>query len=221
MSRESVLGALRGALGRGELDADAKAVCDARLSGHARNLIPRRADLTASDKIDLFLDMARAVDCTVDRVSDMSAVPKAVADYLKNHNLPARLALGPAPDITGMAWGDTTVEIRTGSADEADTASVTDAFAGIAETGTLMLHSDDIHSTTLNFLPENHVVVIKASQIMGSYEEAWSSLRAATGSMPRTVNLITGPSRTGDIEQTLFKGAHGPKRLHIVLVHNR
>jgi L-lactate dehydrogenase complex protein LldG len=53
-----------------------------------------------------------------------------------------------------------------------------------------------------------------------SYEEAWDSLRAHAGAdgLPRTVNFISGPSRTADIEQRLIMGAHGPKRLHVILV---
>src|SRR3546814_17374947 len=89
------------------------------------------------------------------------------------------------------------------------------AFAGIAETGTVMMASGPDAPITLNFLPENHVVVLRASQVAGTYEEAWQRLREARGRgvMPRAVNLITGPSRTGDIEQTILLGAHGPRRL--------
>ena len=98
--------------------------------------------------------------------------------------------------------------------------SVTPAFAGIAETGTLMLTSGKDRPATLNFLPETHIVVLKASQVVGAYEDAWDLLRQAEGEgvMPRSVNLITGPSRTGDIEQKIQLGAHGPRRLHIVVV---
>src|SRR3546814_19426494 len=97
------------------------------------------------------------------------------------------------------------------------------AFAGIAETGTVMMASGPDAPITLNFLPENHVVVLRASQVTGTYEEAWQRLREARwrGVMPRAVNLITGPSRTGDIEQTLLLGTHGPRRLHVLLVDAR
>ncbi len=82
-----------------------------------------------------------------------------------------------------------------------------------------MLHSGPQTPTTLNFLPENHVVVVRASQVVGAYEEVWDRLRAANpAALPRTVNMITGPSRTGDIELRLELGAHGPRRLHIVLI---
>ena len=98
--------------------------------------------------------------------------------------------------------------------------SVTGAFAAVAETGTLMLVSGPEHPTTLNFLPDTHIVVLERNAVVGTYEEAWDRLRAATGGapLPRTVNFVTGPSRTGDIEMQIELGAHGPRRLHILLV---
>jgi L-lactate dehydrogenase complex protein LldG len=111
------------------------------------------------------------------------------------------------------------LSITKGASQGDDEVSVTAAYAGIAETGTLLLHSGPASPTTLNFLPDNHIVVLRASQIVGAYEDAWDRLRAA-GALPRTVNMITGPSRTGDIEQTIMLGAHGPRRLHIVLVED-
>ena len=92
----------------------------------------------------------------------------------------------------------------------------------MAEPGTPWLRSGPAGPTTLNFLPDTHVVVLRASRIVGAYEEAWDGLRSARGetAMPRTVNFVTGPSRTADIEQTIQLGAHGPRRLHIVLVED-
>ncbi len=96
---------------------------------------------------------------------------------------------------------------------------MTPAFTAVAETGTLMLRSGPDHPTTLNFLPDTHIVVLRAGQIVGPYEDAWAKLRAA-GDMPRAVNFVSGPSRTADIEQTIQLGAHGPRRLHIVLIED-
>jgi L-lactate dehydrogenase complex protein LldG len=85
-----------------------------------------------------------------------------------------------------------------------------------------MLVSGPQTPTTLNFLPETHVVVVRRDQIVATYEEAWGHLRAVQtkGMLPRTINFITGPSRTADIEQHMELGAHGPRRLHIVLVED-
>jgi L-lactate dehydrogenase complex protein LldG len=95
--------------------------------------------------------------------------------------------------------------------------AVSHAFGGVAESGTLVLTSGRDNPTTLNFLPDTHIVVIDAKDIAGDYETLWARLRGQ-GAMPRTVNWITGPSRSADIEQTLILGAHGPRRLHVMVV---
>ena len=84
----------------------------------------------------------------------------------------------------------------------------------------LALVSGPANPTTLNFLPDNHFVVVFADDLVGDYESVFAKLRAAygAGAAPRTLNFITGPSRSADIEQTLLLGAHGPRRLHIVVV---
>jgi L-lactate dehydrogenase complex protein LldG len=171
--------------------------------------------------------MAGEVQTTVTRVADPAAVPAAVADYLAQQNLPARLVMTPDPQLDDIPWEEQRLlEIRRGRAEESDAAGVTGCFAGIAETGTLMLTSGPASPTRNNFLPDTHVVVMRANQVVATYEDGWTRLRArerqADGSwaMPRTVNFITGPSRTGDIEQRIELGAHGPRRLHIVLIED-
>jgi L-lactate dehydrogenase complex protein LldG len=87
-----------------------------------------------------------------------------------------------------------------------------------------MMVSGPEHPTTLNILPETHVIILGREQVLGSYEDGWARLRTARRqedggwSMPRTVNFITGPSRSADIEQKLQMGAHGPRRVHIIIV---
>jgi L-lactate dehydrogenase complex protein LldG len=69
-------------------------------------------------------------------------------------------------------------------------------------------------------LPEHHIVVVNASDIAGDLETVLARVRKAhgKGSMPRTLNLVTGPSRSGDIEQKIILGAHGPRALHLIVV---
>ena len=113
-----------------------------------------------------------------------------------------------------------TLEVVEGPAVDEDRASVSHAFAGIAESGTIVQISGAADPTTLNFVPEAHIVVLEASDLFASYEEAWSKLRGlmGEGNMPRTVNMISGPSRTADIEQTIVRPAHGPKNMHVIIV---
>ena len=225
--RDAILGSIRRSLGRGPLDEEARAPLDERMAKPKPNLVPARTDISQDEKVALFTSMAEAVFATVDRVSGADAVPGAVADYLAQHNLPPALVMAPDPALDAYPWADRPMlAIRRGRAEEADRVGVTGAVMGFAETGTLMMASGPDHPSTLNFLPETHIVVLPAEKIGGAYEEGWVHLRAEGASdadggfMPRTVNLVTGPSRTADIEQTIALGAHGPRRLHIVIVES-
>ena len=222
-AREAILTKVRGATGaERRSDAETEALRQT-LSAPARRLSPARAQLPHAEQVDLFQAMAEEVSATVARLPDMDAVPAAVAAFLKAENLPAALRMAPDPDLEALPWDEQPLlTLAKGAAEADDQVSLTAAFAGIAETGTVMLLSGAAGPTTLNFLPENHLVVIKASDVTGLYEDAWDRLRAryGAGQMPRTVNLVTGPSRTGDIEQTIQLGAHGPRRLHILLVED-
>lgn len=219
--RAQILAGIRRSLGRTALEGEPAAALERRIAEHAPNLIPRRAQIPHAEQVALFVEMAEGVQTTISQVADAKDVPDAIADYLAQHNLPAELRVAPDAWLSGLPWDKRpTLTVKTGRAEEPDTASVTPALAGIAETGTLMLTSGPNSPTTLNLLPETHIVVLRKSQIVGSYEDGWTRLRASQNkdAMPRTVNFITGPSRTGDIEQKILMGAHGPRRLHIVLI---
>ncbi len=221
--RERILGAVRRSLKRGAPDTAARAAVEARLDTAPRGPVPARAQIPHERQIDLFEAMALEQAATVARVPDLKAVPGAVAAYLRAGNLPPRVRLAPDPELEGLSW-DTQplLQVETGRAQASDPVSLTGAFAAAAETGTLMLVSAPEHPVSLNFLPDTHIVVLKASRVVGPYEDAWERLREVSGrgALPRSVNLISGPSRTADIEQTILLGAHGPRRLHIVLVED-
>ncbi len=218
--RQAILAAVARALGRAQPDAATRQALEQRLARPQPNLIPKRAQLPPAERVELFAAMAREAAATVERVPSAAAVPAAVADYLRRENLPPQLRIAPDSSLEELPWGDRPLlTVSRGRASAADHVSLTGAFAGIAETGTLMLISGPASPTTLNFLPDTHIVLLRADRVVGAYEEAWALLRRATaGEMPRTVNLITGPSRSADIEQTLQLGAHGPRRLHILLI---
>ena len=157
---------------------------------------------------------------TLTDVASPADVPAEIARYLREGNMPASLRMGADAKLAAMPWEATALEITHGASDGHDLNAVSRAFAAVSETGTLALLSGADNPTTLNFLPDNHIVVVFADEVVGDYESVFARLRAAegVGSAPRTLNFITGPSRSADIEQTLLFGAHGPRRLHIVLV---
>ena len=220
-ARDAVLQSIRASLGRGRLDEAGRRAVDQRLATPKANVVPARGQLEGEPLIALFIAEAERVNVTVARVDGFPAVPSAVTGFLREANLPARLKLAPDPLVAAIPWAsEPLLACSTGAAAADDTAAVSAAFAGIAETGTIMMISGPDNPTNLNFLPEAHIVILPTAWIVGSYEDAFACFRAATkpGEMPRAINWITGPSRTADIEQTLLLGAHGPKRLLAMLV---
>jgi len=225
MSRDAILGDIRRGLGRGPLAADAAAALDARLAQPMRHLRPSRATLPRPALVAQFLRYAEREHATVTRVMEPAAVPAAVAAYLAAQNLPAAIAMAPHPELLALPWGERPLlRVEARRAAPTDGAALQHGFAGIAETGTLMFPSGAERPTTLNLLPDTALVFLRASRIVGALEDAWALLRAehrddrTGGALPRNVMLVTGPSRSADIEQTLELGAHGPRRLHILLI---
>jgi L-lactate dehydrogenase complex protein LldG len=221
-TREGILAGIRRALSRGALDPGTQAQLRARLVAHPRNPIPARAAaLDDAGRVDLFIALAKEVQATVTQVGSFAAVPEEVARYLAAENLPAELVVAPDPGLDEIPWGmRPMLRTRRGRAAAEDKVSLTPCHSAIAETGTLMLVSGPENPTTLNFLPDTHIVVVRRDQVVATYEDGLDRLRADRGSdkLPRVINFITGPSRTADIEQQIELGAHGPRRLHIVLI---
>lgn len=218
-SRDAILATLRRQLKRGPLEGERRAALEARFQQPPRHTIPQRSRLPHAEQVALFISMAEQAAATVHRLPAMETVPAAVADYVLRNNLPGDLVLAPDPAFAELPWAaQQRLKIERRAARGDDKVCVSPAFAGIAETGTLMLLSGPHSPTTLNFLPDAHIVVLSAEHIVGPYEDAWQRLREQDKGMPRTVNLITGPSRSADIEQTLQLGAHGPIELHILVV---
>ena len=225
MSRDAILGAIQRGLKRGPLPDDQQIALRARMAAHPRQLIPARSKVPRPQQIALFVSNVEKEFGTVTRVPAAHDVPAAIADYLASQNLPTDFAIAPHPDLQALPWHDRPMlTLREGRAQPTDLVSVQHGYAAIAETGTLMLPGAPERPTTLNLLSDTAIVVLRTSRIVGAYEEAFDLLRAERhdnktgGFMPRNVMLVTGPSRSADIESTLELGAHGPRRLHVVLI---
>jgi L-lactate dehydrogenase complex protein LldG len=219
-AREAILARLRAGLGRTvEARAVAAAEIRARLAAPRPGPLPARARVGGEERIALFTRMAESVGAEVRRLADPSAIPATVLDHLRRHNLPARIvrAADPLLDAARLE-AEPLLEVRTGVPEDSDPVGLTVALAGIAETGTLLLASAGERPTLLAFLPETSIVALPTVAVVGTYEEAWARLRGRAGFPPRSVNLITGPSRTGDIPPSIELGAHGPRRLLVLLV---
>ena len=217
-----MLAKVRRAIGASADDAVRRKAVAERLENPQANLIPERGQLDRKGRIALFSQMAERVSATVERLASPDDVPAAVANYLRGHNLPMQIRTGADLVLASLPWTERAphLERQTGASDGSDHVSLSRAIGGVAESGTLMLVSGEDNPTTLNFLPDTHIVVLSADDIAGDYETVWSRIRETYGAgrLPRTVNLITGPSRSADIEQTLILGAHGPRALHILVI---
>lgn len=219
--REAVLSRVRQSLGvTGKEESRRREVAE-RLADVPRGIIPARGQLPDEERIALFMKQADKALATIERVPSAELVPEAIAMYLRSKNLPAELKRGDDPRLAALPWERAPqLAISTGPTGGRDLVGVSHAGAGVAETGTIVMLSGPENPSTLNFLPDYHVVVLSAGDITGDYETAFDKVRAQYGAgvMPRTVNFITGPSRSGDIEQKLLLGAHGPRSLHILVV---
>jgi L-lactate dehydrogenase complex protein LldG len=221
-ARDEIFSNIRRSLGVKGSDTIRQQIVTDRLERAPRGVIPARGQVSGEERLALFRQQAEASLATVTEVASPAEVPQSIALFLRNHNLPASLRMGDDPRLAAMPWSETTLDISHGVSEGGDLNAVSHAFGGVAETGSLVMVSGAENPSTLNFLPDNHIVVVSAKDIAGDYESVWNRVRFAfgKGGMPRTVNWITGPSRSGDIEQTMLLGAHGPRRLHVVVVRD-
>jgi len=219
-SREAVLGRVRRALGKAGPDDAARDAAHAFVAAHAHG--PRPA--MPEDLVQRFLARASDMASTVERIASVEEIPTAVARYLAALKLPPSLAMQQSrsgvcwPEFGTLDWlsQDLHIEPRPTAGD--DRIGITGTFCAIAETGTLVLVTGEPWPVASALLPDTHIAVVRADRIVSGMEEAFALVRAERPTTPRALNLISGPSRTGDIEQTIVLGAHGPYRVHILVL---
>lgn len=220
-ARDNILGKVRRSLGVSGDDAARRAAVAQRLSEAKPGLIPARGQLPQEERIALFSKYAEKYGATIARVDAITDLPGEVSLYLKSRNLPASIRMGNDPLLQAADFErEPVLTVLQGASDGTDLAGVSHARGAVAESGTLVLASGPDNPVTINFLPEHHIVAVRADDVGGSLEEAFAGIAATygKGEMPRTVNFVTGPSRSGDIEQKIIMGAHGPRALHIVII---
>ncbi len=210
-----VMARIRAALGvRGEAPARRRAV-EERLRRHPQGPIPARAQADRETLLAAFRSRLEAKQASVESVSDMAAAVAAVRSWLGRHALP--LAAVVSSELSALDWGAMRIEARPPGPE--DRVGIALADLGIAETGSLVFFSAPGAPVTLAFVPETHIVLVPADRVAGPMEAIWAHQRAHFPDLPpRSVTLVSGPSRTADIEQTIELGAHGPKRLHVVII---
>ena len=219
-ARDAILGRVRKALRKTGSDEGALAAAEAYIAAHAQGPRPKMPD----DLVARFMQRATDMASTVERIGSEAEIPAAVARYLDALELPPALAAQKShagvcwPEFADLDWAGAGLSIEARPTVGNDRLGITGSFCAIAETGTLVFTTGADTPTATTLLPDTHVAVVRADRVVAGMEEAFALVRAANGGMPRAMNMISGPSRTGDIEQTIVLGAHGPYRVHLLLL---
>jgi L-lactate dehydrogenase complex protein LldG len=213
-ARENILMRIRAAQGRAGVPTpqERAAVVD-YITAHPQGPRPT----SGWEPVARFRDRALGLASTLAELPSQAGVPQAVAAYLASNSLP--LAAVCWPEFRALDWRGAGLAVEARAARESDLVGITGCFCAIAETGTLMLLSGPDTPSGTSLLPETHVAIVNSHRILRGMEDAWELWRAERATvLPRAVNFISGPSRTADIEQTVTLGAHGPYRVHIILL---
>ncbi len=219
-SRSAILGRIRASLNAKANDNERVAAAESRIAAHAATLVPERARRHESERVTRLRGYLEGQLATVIEVGEAVGIPGAILGYLKERGLPARVRMGSDARLAAMPWSEAGLAVNYGAAEADDAVGLSHALAGIAETGTLVIAAGGDNPVTLAFVPTTHLIVVERSAIVGSYEDAIAVVREIFGAkgMPRTLNYISGPSRTADIGGKIVIGAHGPRNLCVVVV---
>ena len=214
-ARENILARIRSQSGR--TGATATAAELAAVRSHIAQQIRGPLPSIAGDvPLTRFIAECERLKSTVDEIASINDVPQALARYLKQNGLEVRVVGWPS--LSTLDWSRAGIEYQDRLANGDDLVGVTDCFCAIGETGTLLLLSSPATPKLHALLPETHVCIVSKSRIVATMEDAFKLLRDEHGNLPRSTFFVSGPSRTADIEQTIVIGAHGPYRVHVVLV---
>lgn len=168
-----------------------------------------------------FTSRLQSCGVIVVHLSTSSDVPAAILRHTESAHLPPLIRHGSDPLIQSLPWNMApSLHRRMGAASADDQTGVSHALSGIAENGTIVLSSGADNPVTLAFLPELHIVVLEAEKIVATMDDAFALLHGDGNShpLPRSINLISGASRTGDIGGRLVMGAHGPRQLVALII---
>src|SRR5205823_12638496 len=161
-----------------------------------------------------------SMSSTVESIGAIDDVPNAVARYLDSlgSDLAGQRAGVCWPELASLDWSAAGLSIESRPASGNDRLGITGCACAIAETGTIAITARAATPTATALLPDTHVAIVRADRIVSGMEDAFALIRGEHGAMPRALNFISGPSRTGDIEQTIVLGAHGPFRVHLLVI---
>lgn len=219
-ARERILSRVRAATGARHRTDEQHLALQSRITNPPRGPIPKSVNRSPDDLVAMFETKAVQHDCTVESASSPEEAWLMIVAFMAEHALRPEVVVAPSTALDEILKnaGDE-INIRRDAAHETDQTSLTPVVCAVAETGTMVTVSGQATPTTLNFVPENQIVLVKTREVVPCYEDGWDEIRKR-GQMPRSVNWLSGPSRSADIGQVLYLGAHGPRRQHVILLED-
>ncbi len=213
-ARENILARIRKLQGRSGATTEAElAAARAHIAAHRIGPLP---SMPWTDLAARFSGQCERLNTTHEEIGAVEALPVAVARYLESLSLSSSLA--GWPQYAALDWRGAGLDYASRPANSDDASGLTGCFCAIAETGTLLLLGSTNTPKVTALLPETHIAVVRKDRIVRTMEDAFALMREEVGEPPRATFFVSGPSRTADIEQTIVIGAHGPYRVHIVLI---
>ena len=170
----------------------------------------------AGDPLTSFIARAEASIAQPHRIASIADAPAKIADILRLTNAAPELHVPPESSLVQLPWHAAPAVTVSAAAPTGEQSALSAAEFGIAETGTLVFFSGPNSRSSWHFLPGREFVLIERSRILPRLEDVIAQIEKLPG-IPATINLVTGPSRTADIEQTIELGAHGPREIHILI----
>jgi L-lactate dehydrogenase complex protein LldG len=163
------------------------------------------------------IEQMRKTHIDVAELATIGDVTAWVATYARGQQVPPRLVGGAA--LARLPWQAAGLQFEQRAAVATDALAISEATCGIAESGTALLQSGPDNPSSLNFLPDHHIIVLHANTVVSRWEDAWQHCRELwQGKMPRAVHAVSGPSSTADVGLIQVFGAHGPRNLTVLVV---
>ena len=213
-ARDNILARIRSQTGRSGTTSETElAAVRSQIVQHERGPVP---SIAMQDPVQRFIRECARLTTTLAEVDDTFNVPREVARYIVAESLQPRCV--GWDELSALDWRAAGIEFNNRPATGDDLIGVTGCYCAIGETGTLLLLGAPAQPKSTSLLPETHICIVKKSRLVPTMEDAFALMRREIGEPPRATFFVSGPSRTADIEQTLVIGAHGPYRVHVILI---
>jgi L-lactate dehydrogenase complex protein LldG len=213
-ARDNILARIRANSGRtGSTPENELATARAVIAAKVRGPVP---SLAQHEPVAHFMKECERLQSTVAEAASLADVPGEVARYLSAGSLPN--AVVGWHEFASLDWAGAGIAFADRHAHGDDLTGITGCYCAIGETGTLLLLGAAATPKLTALLPETHICIVRKSRMVATMEDAFQLMRDEIGEPPRATFFVSGPSRTADIEQTIVIGAHGPYRVHVILI---